>query len=345
MIYANPGKKNYAMKCWGSVEAYVDALYWLRFVLKCNNQDIDDLLDTKDFHKHYKPLGLYYNSNDFDECLRLRSLEKRRLDEMLQGFNPDDPIFNSEDYIEMIESRTMKYLDGRAKKRYRVESLEELSRLMYYYMHVKRMTTTEVALFYDVTYNSIVKLLKALGMQLTRKEARKRIEEKGRGNHQLQHVVARQQMTKRAVENGINGNNLENICRSMIDSMLPEYLDIERYLYIVGISTYSILLTKEIDIPIIVENRDCNQRFRFAVEIDGDVWHEKPRNFKRDQEKDEALRCSDWKLIRVVFKSRIKSKEKRVEEFKKLVSRICTVISRSVANDQVDNSIVYIEGF
>lgn len=345
LIANNPVKSDYARKAWGGVEAYVDALYWIRFVLKLNNQEMDELVGTLNFHKHYKPLGWYSNSYNFDECLYANEAERRTLAELIRGFNYNDAVYNSVDYINATERRTMKALEGRARKRYNVSDVEELSRVMYYFIHVKELSTTEVAAIYGVTYYTIIRLLRVLGMELSRKEARKRIEEKGRGNHQLQHVVARQQMTKKAIENGINGNNLENICRSMIDSTLSQYLDTKRYLYLVGISTYSILLTKEIDIPIMVESRDCNERYKFAVEIDGDVWHEKPRNLKRDQEKDEVLLGSDWKLIRVIFKSKIRSREKRVEEFKKLVSNICGVISESIANKQVDNSIAYIEGF
>ena len=345
LIAKNPVKSDYARRNWGSVEAYVDALYWIRFVLKLNNKEMDELVGTRDFHKHYKPLGWYSNSYDFDECLRANKANRDSLSELISGFDYNDEVYNCIEYVKATERRTMKALEGRARKRYNVSDVEELSRVMYYLVHVKELSTTEVAAIYGVTYNTIVRLLKVLGMELSRKEARKRIEAKGRGNHYQQHIVTRQQMARRSIENGINSNNVENVIRSLLDSTLPGWIDIKQYWIIIGISTYSILLEQEVDIPVIIQNRVTNQMYKFAVEVDGDTWHKQERNSARDREKEERLLKIEWKLIRIDFASKIRSKEARVEAFKALTERICRVIATSISDGQYSIDAVVIEGF
>ncbi len=345
MVSENSIKLDYVKHCWGSVESYVDALYWMRFVLKLNNQELDEMVGSCDFHKHYKMLGWYYNSYDFDECLRRHAAEQDSYSAILNDFDVEDEVFLSEEYRSKTAKRSMTKLDERARKRYRVSDVEELSKVLYYLVYVKKLTTSEVAIVYGVAYNSIIRLLKVLGMELTRKEARKRIEENGRGNHHQQHIVTRQQMAKRSIENGINSNNVENVIRSLLDSTLPNWLDTKEFTFVIGISTYSILQTYEVDIPVMIQKKETHQIYRFAIEVDGDTWHNKPKNSRRDRVKEELLCESGWKLIRIVIASKIRSKEARVEAFKRLIERLCEVISSMVLSTPHNNDLVIIEGY
>ncbi len=305
---------------------------------------MDELAHTKDFYKAYKDLGWYYDTYDFQECQLLHNEELGRLNSILSNFDPQSKLYESIHYtnirsqIDLPQTSTTRLIHN-----YGVEDLEELVKKMYFLVYDAELNTSEIALIFSKNRFTIGKLLRSFGMNITRKEARRRIEKNGRGNHTKTAVEGKKVMIARAIRNGVTGNNSENICRALIETHLYSYLNIEQFEFIVGLSSNAIISPKEVDIPIIIFNKSKQKYYRYAVELDGTVWHEKDSS--GDEEKDELIKKSNWKLIRIIFHSAEKSKTKIEDGFRKMADDVCDVIVSDITNISSDWKIKVINGF
>jgi hypothetical protein len=101
----------------------------------------------------------------------------------------------------------------------------------------------------------------------------------------------------------INGSKPEIYTRQYLNCRLPlEFPSIE---IIVGLNNKSILENgKEIDIPIIIINKD--KTYKFAIEYNGDYWHE---NKNKDINKLEMINQKDYHLFYIAPKQHATNKQ------------------------------------
>lgn len=331
-------------RTWGNVEIYVDSLYWMKFVLKLSNYEMDELTGVKDFYKAYKDLGWNYNSFDFSECQDMHKKEMLRLAGIYAKYDSSMKIFQESDFLDKRDNISLKATSiTRLVHNYKVNDIDDLVKQMYFLVYVEKLNTSEIALIFGKDRLTVGKLLRTFNMGLSRKEARERIEKHGRGNHMQSAVAGKQTMLKRSIKNGVTGNNSENICRASLETRLYSYLNVYEYEFIVGLSSNAIIPPKEIDIPIIIYKKASNRYYRYAIELDGAIWHKK--NTKSDEEKNENIKNTDWKLIRIWFKAAEKSKKEIESAFRRMSDDVCTIIMADINNEAGDWKIKYLEGY
>lgn len=337
-------KKSKIERAWGSVETFVNVLYWIKFVMKLDNFEMDELTGVKDFYKVYRDLGWNYNTFDFQECQKMHVKELERLNSFLEHYDPTSPIFDSEDYLNRKNKIHLKPTSvTRIIHNYKVDDIEDLIKLMYYLVYVAKLTTFEIALLFEKDSVTVLKLLKKFNMSLTSKEARKRIEEQGRGNHRQSAITGKKSIISRSIKNGVTDNNAENICRTLIETRLYSYLDITNYEFIVGLSSYSIIPPQEIDIPIIIYEKTTKKYYRYAIELDGAFWHEKSQ--ESDVKKNGQIASSSWKLIRIWFTSFERSNENVEILFRRMTDKICSIILSDIKGAFEEWSVKILDGF
>ena len=103
------------------------------------------------------------------------------------------------------------------------------------------------------------------------------------------------------------------------------------------------VLEKEIDIPIIIYEKETNTYYRYAIELDGDIWHKKIKGY--DIEKNNVIMKTDWKLIRIWFESKEKTKEKIEAGFRKIADDVCEIISSDMKGELEEWSVRIIDSF
>jgi len=347
--YYNQVKSRYMQRSkieesWGSVETYINALYWMKFVLKLSHYEMDELTKVKNFYKAYKDIGWNYNTFDYNECKIMHDKEMLRLKEIMDKYDPNSEIYNCQDYINKKANIILKQTSiTRLVNNYGVTDLEELIKKMYFLVYKEMLNTSEIALIFGKDRLTVGKVIRLFNMNISRKEARRRIEKNGRGNHSQSAVEGKKVMLKQAIKNGITGSNSENICRALIETYLYTYFKPEEYEFLVGISSYTIVYPREIDIPVLIYERKTDKYYRYAIELDGSIWHKNSE--ESDKEKEEMIKNTNWKLIRIWFKAAERSKIKMEKGFRKMADEVCMIISSDIKGISEDWKIKYIEGF
>lgn len=337
-------QKSKIEQAWGSVENYVNALYWMKFVMKLSHYEMDEITNVRNFYKAYKDLGWYYNSFDFQECKKMHQAELTRLQNIYDAYDSNSEIFNQPEYLNIRKSIVLKQTSiTRMVNNYKVTDIEELIKIMYFFVHVEKLCTSEIATIFGKDRLTVAKVIKNFNMNISRQEARKRVEINGRGNHRQSAVAGRQTMLQRAIKNGVTSNNSENICRATIETRLYMYLNVTEYEFIVGLSSNAIIPPKEIDIPIMIYEKCSDKYYRYAIELDGNVWHKDKGN--KDEEKNVSIENTCWKLIRIEFKDALKNKKKIAEGFRKMADDVCMIILSDIKGEDNKWNIKYIESF
>jgi len=146
-----------------------------------------------------------------------------------------------------------------------------------------------------------------------------------------------------SIKNGVVGSNAENILRSMIETRLYYYLDVAKYEFIVGLSSNAIIPPREVDIPVLIYKKDTREYYKYAVELDGNAWHKNDN--ENGDNKEPLIEKTEWKMIRIWFKSAEKAKEKIEMGFRKMTDDICTAIKKNLEDEKNKWETITIDGF
>ena len=320
---------------WSSVESYVNTLYVLKFVKRMTNAELRKYTNHLGFPDLYKRLGWYYNSFDLMECEQLYNQELTRLQGVLEEYSIDNYRNNpgiKNQYERSINSKQR--LKDATTKRFDVKSIEELFYLLHYLSKVKDLTTGEIALLYGCSTDYVADLLNKCHLNENRLEARRKIIRNNRGNYTQATISRKKKNSLESIEQGVTGSNLEVVLRRVIDSLLGTYLDINEYICLVCLSTTSIITPMEIDIPIIILNKLNTSYYMYAVELDGEIWHSTDNTeINSDQKKENLIKETDWKLIRIRLSSESSSKSSRIKSIiESAANEICQIIQNDITN-------------
>jgi hypothetical protein len=140
------------------------------------------------------------------------------------------------------------------------------------------MTRTNIAVFLNKSGLTTYNKLKLLDLNITLDEAQKNI------NRDYQRIMntGRNTTAKRIRKNGLAGSNSENLARMQFECKLCNYIDTNIYEYIVGVNSNNIIAPRQVDIPIWVTSKLSKKLYKFAVEYNGDAYHEKVSDEKKE---------------------------------------------------------------
>jgi len=204
-------------------------------------------------------------------------------------------------------------------------SREEYIRAMYYIFHIEELTTVEMALLFKRAKGIINAKLHTLGFSISHEESIARKKKKGRQNYEKTMRSGKTTRIKDQIRNTSVGTKNENYARSLFAYFLYDYFDSNVFEIVVGINNTGILGEKEIDIPIIIYERENGNLFRFAVEYNGP-----DHNFQGDIEKEKIASSRGWVYLPLVESDcgRFSNNPKQIEQ---CVRTICQQIKEIVS--------------
>jgi hypothetical protein len=95
----------------------------------------------------------------------------------------------------------------------------------------------------------------------------------GRRNYSSIIHTGRTTLNNSILKKGQFGSNLENLIRNKFSSCLVEYINTNNYEVVVGINNRNIIPPKEVDIPVIIIDVIRGLFFKFAIELNGEIYH------------------------------------------------------------------------
>ena len=158
---------------------------------------------------------------------------------------------------------------------------EEMARVLYYLVRVEGMSRKDIAAFFGMNIDTIRLRLETLGLSVDHEEGIKLKKTRGSQNYDKTNLSIKKTRLNSQIRQHSTGSKNEDVLRKKLSLFLYEYIG-EKYETVVGLSNTGILGGgKEIDIPIVVCQRNTQKVFRFAVEYNGAQYH----NEQRDAEK------------------------------------------------------------
>lgn len=154
----------------------------------------------------------------------------------------------------------------------------------------RRLTCEEIGELLDCSKDAVSYWMNKLKVQMTISEARKQSIKVGRTNYSEIHKKIR----NGAARNLSRGSSKEEIVRIELKSFFEEKLS-ESYEFIIGFTNWSILGDKEVDIPIVIINKNSDKIYKIAIEYDGVEFHEELINL----EKKERLAKENWHYFNI----------------------------------------------
>ncbi len=266
-----------------------------------------------------------------EECEAKEREAIQFVENALANIDSSPEVFQQQDYLEKLEDIEDKALQSRTSRTFHVSTEKELFRILYYLVIASEITTKDVARYYDTTPGNLRRYLDKYNISLSRKESRDRTESKGNGNHVKARLTFQKNTLRHALVYGLS-NEYELLFRDLITSYFPDYLDIlDEYEIIVGVQTLSIIPPQEIDIPIIIISKDSGHIYKYAIELNGDVWHERnQKHHMRDVKKNSVIETTAWKLITIVFSKMVTSPTKVRNVFVDLTKKVCEIIAEDI---------------
>lgn len=316
---------------WVSVEDYVNTLYILKFVLKLTNKEMGEKTKINSFYSAYfnTPLGWHYETNDFNECMRMHKENVAKLDALKLDFVKSKGMLENEEFEKFYEN-SKDHVTDLIMKRSGFSDKREFLQEIYYLYEVKKLSLKDISIYYGITVVALRKRLSSIGIKLSKTEAQQRAVKNGKRNYNKIMKHGRKTMAFNVFSSGLFGSKAENVCRMLLEIILPEKIG-DKYEVIVGVNSKNIVEPYEVDIPVVViNNKNINTPmcYKFAIEFNGIAWH---KDRCSDSEKKLRLENKGWVYIPINSNVGI-SDQKYVEYYQKDVDNICNKIKEYIEN-------------
>ena len=313
---------------WGTPERYVNALFWMRFVKKYDWYEIADILgsDYISVRVKFLPFGWDNNLLTYEECETKLDTIINTTQTQINQMHLHPEVFQEKEYLE----KESKVLDSpcklSAQKTFHVSTQKELFKVFYYLLVYLKKTNKEIALYYNTTPNNLRGYFNKFDIALTRKESCERREANGDGNHAQCRASFQKQLIRKSLVAGLS-NNYELLFRDLLSSCISDFIDVFKYEVIIGVQTSSIIPPHEIDIPVLIINKENKNRYKYAIELDGKEWHTaSKRNIRRDAQKSIEIEDTEWKLITIVFDRMTPNQDRIQKAFFELTRDVCSLL-------------------
>ena len=311
---------------WGSVENYIDLLYWMKFQKKYNPTQIMEITGKRTFPKAYNNVGWGMATYDFDQCNKAYDEHLKKLFELRDSLDINSSIFEEQDFLEKSKD-ARNVLSRKMCSYYGVKSVEELVRRLYYYHHMHELSTFELSILFETSQRSIEKLLAKTGLGISKSESQKRAARKR--DYGRVFTTQRHTRANSLVKNGVFGSKAENMVRTLLATKLENLLAVE-YEIIVGLNTTTIVPPLEIDIPVILIEKKTGKINKIAIEVDGEKYHQTQRMQTRDANKDSVVKEHGWHMVRVFIPLGMDTYSEDGEDLNELLEDIAKSIQEYV---------------
>lgn len=293
------GRKNKLEKKYASAFDFLAILYHLRFEEKLEKSEIAEKLNSRvvPIHNHLYNFSWHY-SPDYEEnkLLSKKVLESNKgiLADAKNNSNLLD-IDNSEKLKEAIENA--KNIQKKSYLNLGFKSSEEYARVFYYLYVEKHLSAKDIMPIFGLTYGAIHLRLKTLGINWNYEEGIKAKKNRKSQDYGKSFLAGQRTRTK---HHSSTSTKNEYRARVRISQFIDECLNDSKYEIIVGLTNTAILGGYEIDIPVIIYNRENNQIYRFAIEYNGDYYHSE----ERDTAKKILATQKNWHYLAIIESSK-----------------------------------------
>lgn len=331
------------LKDFESIEDYIYILYWLKFEKKLNYSEIGKILNPESKSKEphhiaytrYCDVRLNYSTNFqetekyfFDELDKLKKVKEQsyivKFDEL--GLNESQV----NEYNELLEKNITLYKKSKRRhskiRDFNYKDLEHYFTSFYYMYKVVKLSSIQIAKVFNTSVGAISNRLEELGLTNDIKTAQEIAVEFNRRNYKNTISTGRKTLNKSLIEKGEFGSTLENVIRNNFLLYLVEYINSERYEIIVGINNRSIIQPKEVDIPVVIIDLMDEKIFKFAIEINGQYFHEVNT---KEMDKRKMLTDKNWEYFDIWQFSSTKT-QKEYGKIDEQIKRICNSIKTIV---------------
>ncbi len=170
-------------------------------------------------------------------------------------------------------------------------SINYCQKLLFYLLKIQKLTTWQIATYYNIDQRYFQRRIKNLGLNKTHRDGNiDAVKQRVREYDKIQ-KSRRKTTLEYMSEQFLMGSIKENYFRTYLAETLPEYINTQNYDVIVGVNTLNI---REIDIPIMIYNISNGQVTRICVEYHGESFHRNDSDKKKNQ-----LIQRGWKYIAI----------------------------------------------
>jgi hypothetical protein len=330
------------LKDFKCIEDYIYILYWLRFEDKFSYSQIGKLLYPESKlpksipYTKYSKFGWNYSSNFheseenfFNELDKLKKIKEQSY--IIKYDELELTEYQINEYNELLEKCKKLYDESKRRhskiKDFNYENLEHYFKSFYYMYKLQNLSTYQIAIIYNTYVRSIQYRLEELGFLNDLRTSQENTSKFNRRNYKNIMSAGRKTLNNSLIINGEFGSNVENVIRNDFSLYLVDYLNIDRYELIVGINNRSIIQPKEIDIPIVIVDSLKGTIYKFAIEINGDYFHE---DNAKEIEKSKILLNKNWNYYSIWLFSSTKTQKdygKIDDQIRDICNSIKAVIS------------------
>lgn len=325
----SPSKRNAIKRFYGSSEGFCLALYHLWFVEKLEKSEIAEQLglQAENIHIHLYNLSWHYsndyiqNQREFEhDCSSMKKLFEEAKSEAI-GLDEDAPGH------EILKSALSKNVNLKKTTYSKLgfASKDEYIRAMYYIIEIKRIAPKELIPLLKLSHATVQQRLTSIGLNtdhengIRRKKARES-QDYGKSLRSGKRTRAKFQLATFST-----GSKNQEYVRAQLSNMIDDCLNDSRYECIVGMSNTGILGALEIDIPLVVYDREEKKIHRFAIEYNGDYFHVT----EEDANKEQVATEKGWIYISILETSnaRISNNRKLLDQH---VNDLCKRIKQII---------------
>jgi hypothetical protein len=312
---------------YSSVYDFYGILFYFRFIEKLESSEIANLLgvQVETIHIHFYNLRWHY-SKDFEQ----NNVEyKKEIEFLTTVLNNAKKIAveNEIDQHPKVKEALLKAkgIKSSSYTKLNMNSLEEYIWVLYHLIYIEELTTVQLSILFNLSYSTIAFRVKKLGFNLTHAEGILKKSKNKRHNYEKTERARKVTIIKSQKEHSSTGSKNENYARFLLANFMYDYLDSKVFDIIVGVNNTGILFSNEVDIPLIVHNRLNNKIFKFAIEYNGEIYHE------NDNEKILKSKERGWIYLPIIeLKNQRASNSPKIIE--NLVRNTCEIIKKHVEN-------------
>jgi hypothetical protein len=283
-------------KSYGSAIDFLQVLFHLHFTEHLLVSQIADKLNLKpqNIKKHLYNFAWDY-SQEYEENKRLQENQNQKNPQVL--LEAKNSNLDVDEYVDLKKVLAVaKDVRPKAYLKMKFETSEEMARVLYYLVRVKNMSRKGIASLFGMNIDTMRLRLKSLGLLVDYKEGIRLKKMRGSQNYDKTNLSGKKARLNSQISQISTGSKNEDILRKRLSLIIYEYMP-ENCEWVVGLSNTGVLgHGKEIDIPIVVYNRSTQKIFRFAIEYNGDYYHDK----QRDIEKKSLCENIGWVYLPVI---------------------------------------------
>ncbi len=325
-----------------TIEDYVYILYYLRFEKQLSYSEIGKKIypENKNFHNsayvEYLRLGLNFSTNYdetkekfTDEQNKLRVIKEKSYTISVNELNLAH--IETDEYYALIENFKRKFLQNfyhsKVYSKYGYHNLEDYFKGFYYFVKVCEISTPQISRLFGYSSTEIKNRLREMGLSIDIKTAQENAVKHNRRNYKNTLLAGRKSVNKYLSKNASFGSILENSIRNKFAVSIAGYINTSKYEVVIGINNKSIIAPKEVDIPIIIIDSLKKKVYKFAVEINGDIFH---KDDDREKIKIKLLNNKNWIYYSIWQSHSTKEQKVKYGTIEEQINQICININRTL---------------